>query len=458
MMFGVCKDFYLGTLDISQKRVNNYHDTKQAGGTPTRLVWGKSANNEVSQGEKDGIRAHIKSIPRVKAHHCRNDTNKEYISQAGLNVAALYRKYVEKCTEKGTEIGKLHVYREIFNSEFNIAFHFPKSDKCDKCEEKEMNAAPTPEQTAAYQSNTKGKEETRAERDKDRGNPNAFVVCFDLENVFALPRANVEIFFYKRKLNTLNMTGHCSLSKKAYGEMWHEGQSGRGDNDIASAVIKILHAIADDHAGDPRLRHMILWSDSCVPQNRNRVFSTAIKYFLSQHPEIETIEQKFCEPGRSSIQEVDNLHSRIEKTCGPAEIYSPVSLRRILKTVNKLQTIQMRGEDFKNFQAIAASGAYDRVPYTKVKSLQYAQNDPKSLKYKTSFLQEFQSVQIFRTTGVRGSSGLRDSSGSSSLDLFKGLKIAKAENKLTIDKKNDIKSMLKFMPELDRNYMSNVAM
>ncbi|GFR80538.1 hypothetical protein ElyMa_002316500 [Elysia marginata] len=82
------------------------------------------------------------------------------------------------------------------------------------------------------------------------------------------------------------MTGHCSVSKKAYGDMWHEEQMGRGANDIASAVIKILNAIADDHAGDPRLRNMILWSDSCVPQNRNRVFFTAVKYFLSQHPEI----------------------------------------------------------------------------------------------------------------------------------------------------------------------------
>ena len=179
------------TLDISQKRVNNFHDTKQTGGTPTRLAWGKSANNEVSKGVKDGIRAHIKSIPRVEAHYCRSDTNKEYVSQVGLNVTSLY---VGKYTEIGREIGKLHIYRDIFNREFNIGFYFLKSDRCDKCEEREKNATPAPEQTAAYESRAKGKAETRAERDKDRANPNSFAVCSDLENGFALPRANIGIF------------------------------------------------------------------------------------------------------------------------------------------------------------------------------------------------------------------------------------------------------------------------
>ena len=221
------------------------------------------------------------------------------------------------------------------------------------------------------------------------------------------------------------MTAHCSISKKGYGAIWHEGQSGRGSNDIATAVIKILNAIADDHSEDPRLKHIILWSDSCVPQNRNRVFR---KYFLTQHPEVESIQQKFCESGHSSIQEIDNMHSRIEKACGPSEIYSPLSLMRILKTVNKLQMFQMRGEDFKNFQIIANKGAFDRIPYTKVKSLMYEQSNPKVLKYKTSFLQDFQSVNIFRITETRGSKD-------NTFNIFSGLKPTKAEAPLTNEKK-----------------------
>ena len=141
----VCKEFYLSTLDISQKRISNHHASKQSGGTPARLAWGKSINNAVDEAVKESIRTHIKSIPRIESHYYREDTNKEYISQYGLNVTSLYRKYVEKCVEDGSVPRKLHLYRENFNTEFNIAFHFPKLDRCDKCEEKQYNNSPTQE-------------------------------------------------------------------------------------------------------------------------------------------------------------------------------------------------------------------------------------------------------------------------------------------------------------------------
>ena len=191
----MCKEFYLSTLDISQKRINNHHASKQSGGTPARLAWGKSTNNAVDEDVKESIRTHIKSIPRIESHYCHADTIKEYISQYGLNVTSLYRKYVEKCVEDVSVPGKLHLYSEIFNTEFNIPFHFPKSDRCDKCEEKQYNNSPTQEQISLFDAHEKGKEETRAER------------------------------------------------------------------------------------------------------NRDRVFSTALKYFLTQHPEVESIQQKFCIAG-----------------------------------------------------------------------------------------------------------------------------------------------------------------
>ena len=47
------------------------------------------------------------------------------------------------------------------------------------------------------------------------------------------------------------------------------------------------------------------------------VFSIAINFALKNIMEVNTcikqIEQKFCTPGHSAIQEVDNIHSHIEK-------------------------------------------------------------------------------------------------------------------------------------------------
>ena len=148
-------------MDINHKRVRTYHNSKHAmGGTPEHLKWGKSANNVVPQEIKDGIRVHINSIPRVESHYCRATTNKEYVAP-GLSVSLLYEKYVEKCNETGRTAGKIHLYRQIFNSEFNIAFHVPKKDRCDVCEAIKVNKEPTDEEKKVHEEHLKGKLETK---------------------------------------------------------------------------------------------------------------------------------------------------------------------------------------------------------------------------------------------------------------------------------------------------------
>ena len=189
-------------------------------------------------------------------------------------------------------------------------------------------------------------------------------MCFDLENVFALPRANVSNFFYRRKLNVFNMTAHCSVDKQGYGAIWIEAQIGRSGNDIASSVMKLLHAIVEDHTDDRRIRKITLWSDSCVPQYRNIVYSTAIRNFMLQHPMVKEIEQKYCQPDHSSVLEVDNYNNQIETACGPAAIFSPAGLIRIIKVVNKFTVLQMKPEDCKEYQEIAVRcKKYSEIPY-----------------------------------------------------------------------------------------------
>ncbi|VDI02329.1 Hypothetical predicted protein, partial [Mytilus galloprovincialis] len=102
-----------------------------------------------------------------------------------------------------------------------------------------------------------------------------------------------------------------SLNKTAYNAVWSEHQAGRGANEILSTLLKILEKVAQDFS---LLENITLWSDSCIPQNRNSIMVIALKYFLqNNHYALKTIEQKFCEPGHSSIQEVDSVHSQIEK-------------------------------------------------------------------------------------------------------------------------------------------------
>ena len=433
----VCKVFYLNTLDISQTRVNTFHKSKNPDtATPSKFKWAKNKNGCLPDDVKERIREHIASIPKVESHYCRKDTNKEYVSQWGLSLNALYRKYQEKCEEEGRTAAKISLYRQIFNNEFNIAFHFPKSDRCDRCEEFKNIKEPTEEETQKHTTHRASRRETEDERNADRNNKNAFVVCFDMENVFALPRANISSFFYKRKLNVYHMTAHCSVDKSSYGGLWHEAHNGRCGNDIASVIVRILEEIVSDHKGDKRMENIILWSDSCVPQNRNQMFATAVKYFLSKHPDVKSVQQKFCEPGHSSIQEVDNLHSRIERACLGNEIYSPLGLVRILTRVNHHKVIQMRPENFRDFGLISSTGVYSLCPFSQVKSIFYQQDHPRILKFKLLFSNNnWNTVTIFNQQSTRKNKKFNTNPLDFANTLFKSLKPAKPANPLSKEKK-----------------------
>jgi len=152
--------------------------------------------------------------------------------------------------------------------------------------------------------------------------------------------------FYKRKLNVYNMNGHLSKNNqmKALCVVWNESQSGRAGNDMASAVYRMLQEV---FVLQPNLKRLVIWSDACVPQNRNSIMSTAIMKFMIENKTWASITQKFGEPGHSSIQEVDTIHSQAQKRLKGAEIFSLIELIRILKSAN------LRNPFAVNFQAVA---------------------------------------------------------------------------------------------------------
>lgn len=129
---------------------------------------------------------------------------------------------------------------------------------------------------------------------------------------------------------------------------------------------------------NPDFKKLILWSDSWVPQNRNRVMSVALMDFLNNSTNLKEIVRKSSEPGHGLVQEVDAIHSKIEKFCRNLEIYSPLSLIRILTEIPshkaKLRILQMTPNDYYNYSSTSDLFLFAQVPYTKVRSLVYRKN------------------------------------------------------------------------------------
>lgn len=448
----VCKVFFLNSLSISQKVVYNVHENKNPLSlTPPDEKRGKKLDNRISRERKDFVFKHISSYPTIQSHYCRADSQRKYLD-SNLNISKMYNQYVTLCLSQNETPVKSHMYRSIFNNNFNLSFYSPKKDLCEVCVEydylKKSNSHDT-QKTNFYEEHILKKDSMRLERNADKNiNPNTIVVCFDLENVINLPMTNVGCAFYKRKLNVYNMTAHVNVSSGVYCAIWNEALVGRSGNDLASAVIFILTKIVEDI---DNIEHIITWSDSCVPQNRNSIISTAMINFLLNNPKIKTITMKYSIPGHSCIQEVDNAHSQIEKKIKNLEIWSPLGFIRALLTVNEkkpFKILQLNENTFKNYHFTSKQFKFNLIPFNSVVQLQFSNININIVKYKTLHgVDDF--IQI----------NLCSNSTPNFIQSLKNINLAvstKNNPKITKEKIQDVEYLYKFMPEDERTFYTNL--
>ena len=175
----------------------------------------------------------------------------------------------------------------------------------------------------------------------------------------------------------------------------------------------------------------------------------AIMLFMQSHPSVKMITQKFCEPGHSEIQEIDNIHSQLEKALQTSEVYSPLGLVRILCKVPRkkpLKLTQMKKEDIKDYRGEAENFRFECIPFSKVKALQYISEHPSmTVRYKLSFGDDWTETIIQPT---RRSKRHRTT--------LKMPALSKEQQILSEEKRRDLESMLVFMPAIDREYMQTV--
>ncbi|GBN16974.1 hypothetical protein AVEN_140007-1 [Araneus ventricosus] len=132
-----------------------------------------------------------------------------------------------------------------------------------------------------------------------------------------------------------------------------------------------------------------------------------VLHFLKDNSEVKSVTMKYSLPGHSCVQEVDSVHSNIEKAMNKIDFYSPIGLIRILKQVNPrhaYRVIQMRPHDFKDFQGTAKLLNYKIVPFTSVAVLKFSRTlHTGNLRTSHDKLEPENSANIkFAETSIRG--------------------------------------------------------
>ena len=159
-------------------------------------------------------------------------------------------------------------------------------------------------------------------------------------------------------------------------------QVSRGINALASAILRGGQKILDS---EPTITSISTWCDSCVPQNRNQMVAYVMALCLQNNPHLTKINMLYSTPGHGCVQEVDNIHSQIEKSFSKLVFYSPVSLVRLLTTFHKdFNITQLKTLDILNIAECSVLYNNSSVPFSKVTELLFTSQNLFEVKYKTS--------------------------------------------------------------------------
>lgn len=403
----VCKTFFKNTLDINNRTIFTTTKLKDEHGFLKIDQRGKHGKQKrVKEDIIDGIRKHINSFPRVSSHYSRARTQKQYLD-GSLNIATMYRLYVENCTQNNQEYAKISMYTKILNTETNIGFHKPKKDQCSLCANFENGDEEGKEKIKEkYEKHLKEKELSRQEKQKDaeRADENIGVCCFDLQAVLTTPSGEVNSFFYKRRLATYNFTIFDIKQKLGLCYLWHEGLAKRGANEIGSCLYNYLCS------NDCKSEHIIFYSDNCVGQNKNKFVFALYLFSVLNIDKVKTITHKFLVKGHTQ-NEGDSVHACIEKEknrllkSGP--IYVPAQWATIIRSAKKSGTPYKVNEidtkDVFDLKALCAEMGKnyiknmdnERVIWKDVSIVRVEKTQPYIIFYKTSYSQNnFKSINV----------------------------------------------------------------
>lgn len=400
----VCKTFFLETLDISDQMVITANKKALSIGICSTDKRGKHKNrpHSISLQKKQFVREHIKSFPTVDSHYCRKDSQKQYLSPE-LSVSKMYRLYVEKCQSTGHSPVKLSFYHQIFCKEFNISFHKPLKDLCDICSSyKNVDASVRSEMEEKYLLHLRNKEAARENKtnDKDRAkfiDDKLCVACFDLQEILTTPKSFESVMFYKRKLNTFNLTVYDLGSSQGVCYIWNETIARRGASDISSCIFDFIKTMSDQGK-----KKFIFYSDNCSAQNKNRYYISMLWYCINLF-NLESVEHKYLEKGHTQ-NEGDSVHATIEHASRNISVYTTGQWAAVIRTARPARPYtvkEMSQNSFFNFAEVSKclknfdlNLNKDKVYFSEIKTFRINSSDPNTVHIRYNYGEPEQQIDL----------------------------------------------------------------
>ncbi|GFO07055.1 guanine nucleotide-binding protein g(s) subunit alpha [Plakobranchus ocellatus] len=330
----------------------------------------------------------------------------------------MYKLYSTQCDKKGLEKVSADKYRKMFDYDFNLGFHRPKKDQCEICiAHRNRQGFSTDEDNQVYESHLKNKVMTREMKDKaklDACNSQTNTACaFDMQQILLCPHGQSSSFFYKRRLGVYNLTVYDYKKGDAYCFMWPESEGRRGSYEVATCLFKYIEVQTRQGVKD-----IIMFSDNCAGQNRNR--------FARAHFHLNSLTHVFLEKGHTETEN-DSVHATIERKVRNIQIYSPeqwltavrtarVSIRPYVVTeMTRSNIIDFKGMALK-VRNLTIDDNGGKISWSKVRQVLVKADDPSAIHIKTCYDGQPQRLDLNRRKRVSGGGG-----DAPSMELLKGI-------------------------------------
>lgn len=297
----VCKQFLTKLYDVGLKRVRCIQNKIIDGNVAMTDDRGKHLirPHRLDDDIVPYFYQHLESIPNKISHY--SSTQRRYFEHPDLSITKLFKLFVDYYYENTTKTLKMKFtsYFKMFRIRSPISLSEPQTDICNVCEAFHTLSNPTEKQQTDYDLHTVLHEKHSALKhhwlEAAREDDSILVIHFDYGQNYPMPKLNVNEQFYKRLFWVHVFNIHCYNNGRSKMYLFPEGSAKKDSSSVASFLFDFLEPILN---GPKNYTKLIMFSDNCGGQNKNKYIVRFCIYMSLLHPGLEIIHI-FPVPGHS---------------------------------------------------------------------------------------------------------------------------------------------------------------
>lgn len=365
----VCRGMFLGTFGyhpVNSSIIESlWRNCGPSDRIPALSKRGKSSPPDSLKVDKKQVTEFLMSYKPVRPHYrIKHAPNRLYMPPS-LNVQTLLNTYLLKGYPKISYTSFLRVVKEL-----NLSFAALGKEECSTCAKLEQLGDHDAHIAHNQSAKMRRKEYARC---KAWPEPDCIYYTLDMQKVLLLPRMDQfkECFFTQRLTcyhETLAPCGPIQQDRPVIAALWHDAIAGRGMDEVASAILKLLSSPCLMDA-----RQCVVWLDNCGGQNKNYTLYTTL-YCAIHSGELpyEQLTLNYFVSGHGFMS-ADSFHTRVESEL--KKMVNVINFRDLVRCVSyagaHVATIEMVWRDFLSLPRTKVNMYPERVRLGQIASVQF---------------------------------------------------------------------------------------